>query len=463
MVYDTLITDSHVISPRGIVDKNIIINDGKIVGFTHDLPACDHKINGKGLVSIPGPIDTHVHYGVYSSIDQAAKTESHAAAIGGITTMMRMLRLGNSFQSSLQDQLDAASKTHYVDYTIHASIFSKQQIDEMKYCVEKKITSFKIYMNLGGDVGHVYMDMPPYTSEIQAKTVDVNNQIVEETVKNAASLGCPVLVHAEDYESCACGIKTAKEKNRDGLSAWSESRSPESEAKAIKTVCKYGRDYGCTIYFVHIGSERALQQIKEEREQGTKIFVETCPHYLALSYEKQKGYLAKVMPPIRTKKDNEAIWNALSNNKIDTVGTDHVANQLNLKLEGENIWDALPGFPGIGTVIPILLSEGINKNRFSLEQLIRFTSLNAAQIFGMYPKKGTLDKGSDADVTMIDLKKEIKVSSDLFGGFSDYIVYEGMNLKGWPVKTIVRGHLVAENFEVVGKLGHGKLVERQIT
>jgi dihydropyrimidinase len=206
-----------------------------------------------------------------------------------------------------------------------------------------------------------------------------------------------------------------------------------------------------------------LQQIKEEREQGTKIFVETCPHYLALSYEKQKGYLAKVMPPIRTKKDNEAIWHALSNNKIDTVGTDHVANQLKLKLGGENIWDALPGFPGIGTVIPILLSEGVNKNRFSLEQLIRFTSLNAAQIFGMYPKKGTLDKGSDADITMIDLKKENKVSSDLFGGFSDYIVYEGMNLKGWPVKTIVRGHLVAENFEVVGKLGHGKLVERPVT
>jgi len=109
MVYDTLITDSHVISPRGIVDKNIIIDDGKIVGFTHDRPACDHKINGNGLISIPGPIDTHVHYGVYSSIDQAAKTESHAAAIGGITTMMRMLRLGNSFQSSLQDQLDHSS------------------------------------------------------------------------------------------------------------------------------------------------------------------------------------------------------------------------------------------------------------------------------------------------------------------------------------------------------------------
>ena len=462
MTYDTVITDSHIITHKGIVDKNIIIDEGKVIGFTHDLPACDHKINGNGLISVPGPIDTHVHYGVYSSIDKAAKTESHAAAIGGITTMMRMLRLGNSFSSSLQNQLDASEKNHYIDYTIHASIFSKQQINEMKLCVEKGITSFKIYMNLGGDVGHVYMDMPPYTSELEAATVDVNNQIVEETVKNAASLGCPVLVHAEDYESCACGIKTAREKNQDGLSAWSDSRSPEFEAKAIKTVCQYGRDYDCTIYFVHIGSETALNQIKEEKEKGTKIFVETCPHYLTLSYEKQQGYLAKVMPPIRTQKDNQAIWNALSNNNIDTVGTDHVANQLKLKLGGENVWGALAGFPGIGTVIPILLSEGVNKERISLEQFIRFTSLNAAQIFGMYPKKGTLEKNSDADITMIDLKKEHKVSNDLFGGFSDYIVYEGMKLKGWPVKTMVRGELVSDDFQVVGKLGHGKLVERPV-
>ena len=463
MTFDTLITNSHVVTPNGMVDKNIVIDDGKIVKFTHDLPACDHKINGNGLISIPGPIDTHVHYGVYSPIDQAAKTESHAAAIGGITTMMRMLRLGNSFESSLPNQLDASSKNHYVDYTIHASIFSKQQINEMKYCVDNGITSFKIYMNLGGDVGHVYMDMQPYTSELESAKVDVNNQIVEETVKNAAMLGCPVLVHAEDYESCACGIKTAKEKNRDGLSAWSESRSPDFEAKAIKTVCKYGRDYGCTIYFVHIGSERALQQIKEERELGTKIFVETCPHYLTLSYEKQTGYLAKVMPPIRTQRDNEVIWQALSKNIIDTIGTDHVANQLKLKLGGEDVWGALAGFPGIGTIIPILLSEGVNKGRISLEQFTRFTSQNAAQIFGMYPKKGTLDVNSDADITMIDLKKENKVTSELFGSFSDYIVYEGMKLKGWPVKTIVRGQLVSEDFEVVGKLGYGKLVERQVT
>ena len=463
MTYDLLITNSHIISPHGISDKNIIIDEGKIAGFTHDIPSCDRKINGEGLISIPGPIDTHVHYGVYSPIDKAAKSESHASAIGGITTMMRMLRLGKSFKNTLPDQLAASSKNHYVDYTIHASIFSKQQIEEMEFCVDKGITSFKIYMNLGGEVGHVYMDMPPYSSKLDEENVDVNNEIIELIIKKAALLGCPVLVHAEDYESCACGIRTAKEKNRDGLSAWSESRSPEFEAKAIKNVCKFGRDYGCEIYFVHIGSQRALQQINEEKSKGTKIFVETCPHYLTLSYERQQGYLAKVMPPIRTKKDNDAVWDAVSKNVVDTIGTDHVANQLKLKLGKEKIWGALAGFPGIGTSIPILLSEGVNKSRISLEQLVKISSFNASKIFGMYPKKGTLEIGSDADITMIDLKKEKKVSSEIFGGFSDYIVYEGMNLKGWPVKTIVRGHIVAENFEVVGKLGHGQYVKRPIT
>ena len=460
MTVDTVIVDSHVILPSGMIDKNIVIDEGKVVGLTTDIPSCDKKINGNGLVSVPGAIDPHVHYGVYSPINEAAKTESHAAAIGGVTTMIRMLRLGDSFSSSLQDQLDAAAQNHYVDYTIHASVFNPQQINEMDICVKKRITSFKIYMNLGGEVGHVYMDMPPYSSELVAAEVNVTDDIVEQIVKTAASLDCPVLVHAEDYESCGCGIKTAKEKHQDGLSAWSESRSPEYEAKAIKTVSKFGRDYDCVIYFVHIGSKRALEQIEEEKKLGTKIFVETCPHYLTLSYEQQEGYLAKVMPPIRSKNDNKAIWDALSSNKIDTIGTDHVANQIKLKLGGEDVWDALAGFPGIGTVLPLILSDGVNQNRITLEQFVKFTSQNAAKIFGMYPKKGTLEKSSDADVTMIDLKKEKKVTSELFGGFSDYIVYEGKNLKGWPVKTFVRGELVADNFEVVGKLGHGKLVER---
>ena len=459
MTYDSVIVDSHVITPRGMEEKNIVIDEGKIVSLTTDVPSCDMKINGYGLVSIPGVIDTHVHYGVYSPIDKAATTESHAAAIGGVTTMMRMLRLDGSFENSLERHLEASKTTHYIDYAIHASVFNEKQISEMKLCVEKGITSFKIYMNLGGDIGHVYMDMNPNESRLIESKVDMNNQIVEKIVKEASSLNCPVLVHAEDYQECDCGIKTAKQKNQDGLNAWSQSRSPDSEAKSIKTICDYCRKYDCVVYFVHIGSASALEQISEEKQKGTKIFVETCPHYLTLSHENQNGYLAKVMPPIRTKNDVSAVWSAIKNNQIDTIGTDHVANQLKIKLSGDDVWSALAGFPGIGTLLPILLSEGVNKGHLSLNELVNLTSRNASNLFRL-KSKGSLESDFDADITMIDLKHESKVSSSLFGGFSDYQVYDGWNLKGWPVKTIVRGNIVAENFEVISKPGFGKFVHR---
>ncbi len=430
--------------------------------LTNETPSCDNKINADGLISIPGIIDPHVHYGVYSPIDHAAKSESHAAAIGGVTTMMRMLRLGDSYKKSLLPQLRASSNSHYIDYAIHASIFTLNQVDEMQFCVDNGVTSFKLYMNLGGEVGHVYMDMQPGKNLLQEEHVEVNSEIVQKVVEKASSIGCPVLVHAEDFEQCECGIRKSKEKNLDGLAVWSQSRPYESESKSIKTISKFARDSNCVLYFAHIGSRRALEQIDKERKNGTKIFVETCPHYLTLSHEKQEGYLAKVMPPIRSEDDVSSVWNAILQNKIDTVGTDHVANQLKLKLGGDTVWDALAGFPGIGTFLPLLLSEGVNKNRISISQLVNITSTNTAKIFGMYPVKGSFEPSSDADITLIDLKKEQKVTSDLFGGFSDYLVYEDWKLKGWPVKTIIRGEIVFEDFQVRGKQGFGKLVPRTL-
>ena len=461
MTYDTVITGSHIATPTGIIDKNLVLDEGKIVMLTNEIPSCDNKINADGLVSIPGIIDPHVHYGVYSPIEKAAKSESHAAAIGGVTTMMRMLRLGDSYKKSLLPQLYASSNSHYIDYAIHASIFTLNQVDEMQFCVDNGVTSFKLYMNLGGEVGHVYMDMQPEKNLLQEEHVEVTSEIVQKVVKNASLLGCPVLVHAEDYEECGCGIKKAKEKNLDGLNAWSESRPSESEKKSIKMISKYARDSNCVLYFAHIGSRHALEQIAEERKNGTKIFVETCPHYLTLSHENQEGYLAKVMPPIRSESDVLSVWNAINQNHVNTIGTDHVANQLKLKLDGNTVWDALAGFPGIGTLLPLMLSEGVNKNKITISQLVNLTSMNAAKIFGMYPIKGSLELNSDADITLIDLKKEQKVTSDLFGGFSDYIVYDGWKLKGWPVKTIVRGQTIAEDFQVIGKPGYGKLVSRK--
>lgn len=461
MTYNIIISNARIVTPLGVLEKNIVINDGKIVQISSDTPQCNKKIDGTGKVVIPGMIDTHVHYGVYSPIDVAATSESHAAAIGGVTTMMRMLRLEGSFKELLQAHLDTSAKSHYVDYAIHASIFNETQIEEMNYCVKQGITSFKLYMNLGGEVGHVYMDLQPNESTLHETNVEVGEEIIRGTIKMAASLNCPVLIHAEDYESCACGIKTSREKNLDGLRAWSDSRAPKYEVKAIEMVSRIAREFGCVLYFVHIGSSAALKQIKIERQSGTIIHVETCPHYLTLVHEEQAGYLPKVMPPIRSSEDRDQVWRSLSTGIIDTIGTDHVANQLKLKLDGKDIWSALAGFPGIGTALPILLGRGVNQNRITIEQLVNITSTNAAKIFGMYPNKGIIQEGSDADLVLVDMKMTKKIHKDMFGAYSDYSVYEGMEIVGWPVMTILRGGIVAENFEVVGEKGAGQFVPRK--
>jgi dihydropyrimidinase len=462
MTFDAVITESHVVLPSGIVEKNIVIDNGKIIDLTNDIPQCDVKINARGLVSMPGAIDPHVHYGVYSPIEKAAVTESRVAAIGGVTTMMRMLRLGGSYKKLLDSHLSESSKRHYIDYAIHASILHKNQIDEMEFCTKKGITSFKLYMNLGEDIGYVYMDMEPGTNHLHEEKIEINLEMIEKIITTAATLGCPVLVHAEDYQMCSCGMREAKEKKKDGLGAWSESRSVESEIRSIKTVSEIAKKADCTLYFVHIGSQGAINAIKNEKKKGTRIYVETCPHYLTLSFESQKGYLAKVMPPVRGRTDVEGIWKELQSGTIDSIGTDHVANRLKLKLAGNTVWDALAGFPGIGTMLPILMSEGVNKGRMTLQQLAELTSSRTAKIFGMFPKKGILQKGSDADIVIMDTKKENKVTSQLLDGFSDYTVYEGWNLKGWPVKTLVRGQIIAEDLKIIGKAGYGRFVARPV-
>src|SRR3970282_2664329 len=186
--------------------------------------------------------------------------------------MLRMLRLSGSYKKLLGSHLSESSRHHYIDYAIHASILQKNQINEMEFCTKKGITSFKLYMNLGEDIGHVYMDMEPGTNQLHEEKVEMNLEMIEQIITAAATLGCPVLVHAEDYQMCSCGIKTAKEKNEDGLAAWSQSRSTQSEVKSIKTISKFARECGCTLYFVHIGSADALNQILEEKKNGTKIF-----------------------------------------------------------------------------------------------------------------------------------------------------------------------------------------------
>ncbi len=461
-----MITNASAVIPKvGVVETSIMIEGGRIKALTNSAGSvsASRKIDARGKYVLPGAIDPHVHYGVYTPIDEAARTESKSAAVGGVTTMIRMLRLYDSYRN-VEKQLEASKGSHYIDYSIHASILRPDQVRDVPYLKELGINSLKIYMNLGADLNRIYMDLEPGTRGVREGEVDMTDELLSAIVKEGSNVHSTVLVHAENPATCSDHMRSGKERGMAGLKAWSDCRPPSSETQSIAKVSELGRKFGASLYFVHIGSTAALDAILAQREKGmSNYYVETCPHYLTHTVE--FGSLAgKVVPPIRSKSDLQSMWSALRNGLVDTIGTDHVANRLDIKMGRGDVWSVLAGFPGIATMLPVLLSHGVNQDRISIERVAEVTSYNTARIFGMYPKKGTIKPGSDADLTIVDLDLEQKVTPELLQSYADYTIYDGHLLKGWPVMTIVRGRVVMEGGQVDGKaLGHGEFVPRPVT
>ena len=481
---DILITNAAAVIPRiGIVETNIMIENGKIKTLTKSIDNIHASkiINANGKYVLPGVIDPHVHYGVYTPVDEAAQTESRSAAVGGVTTMIRMLRIHESYQKKIGKQLEASKDHHHIDYSVHASILTPDQIKDIPYLKKIGINSVKIYMNLGADLNHILMDLEPGNSDIREGEVNMTDELMSSIIEEASKVHSTVLVHAEDPMVCADHIKRKSESkamsatmktttttmmsnNSSSLKTWSDCRpSTSSEAESIRKIAVIGRKYGSNLYFVHIGSTAALDAILAQKEKGnSNFYIETCPHYLTHTTEFEK-LTGKVVPPIRSKSDVQSMWSALRNGIIDTIGSDHVANRLSMKMGSGDIWSALAGFPGIATMLPVLLSKGVNENRITMEQVAEITSYNAARIFGMYPKKGTIQLGSDADLTIVDLDLQQKVTPDLLQSYSDYTIYDGWTLQGWPTLTMVRGEVIMENGSVNSELlGHGKFVGRPV-
>ncbi|MFN4336269.1 MAG: dihydroorotase [Candidatus Nitrosocaldus sp.] len=465
-VVDMLVRDAKVVIPGiGIVERSIVVDDGKVRALSHDRVDADVVIDGSkpGLYAIPGAVDPHVHYGVFTPIERAAETESRAAALGGVTTMMRMLRLYAPYRERLDTHLEASKGSHIVDYAYHASMLMDEHTEEMEFCVARGVTSFKIYMNLKGDIGSIYMDMDPYSRDLVQGKVDTTERMIEATIAKAASLSCITLVHAEDPEICSMRMKEAREQGLDGLKAWSTARPAESEHKAIAFVTDMAKRYGAELYIVHIGSSLAIYAVMDARRSGngssssSRVYAETCPHYLTHTHE--FDIRGKVVPPLRSKDDVASVWEAVINGVIDCIGSDHVANRLDMKISNGDVWTALAGFPGIATILPVMLSEGVNKGRITLERLVELTSLNASRIFGL-EGKGSIAVGNDADIVLVDLDKEQRVRPEILYSYSDYTIYDGMVLRGWPVYTILRGRVIMEDGVVVGERGYGRYIAR---
>jgi len=276
---DIIIKNANAIIPfNGIVKTNILIENGKIKALKKTIRnvTVDKVINAEGKYILPGIIDPHVHYGVYTPIDRAAITESISAATGGVTTIMRMIRLDGTYRK-IVNHLNVSNDSHITDYAVHASILNPGQINDMKYLKSIGINSFKIYMNLGSDLKKILLDLEPGNTSLKEIEVNMTEKLLTEIIKNGSALNSIILVHAEDHVQCSKNIRERKKMKEpvtsDLLKLWSSLRPESSEIISIKKIMKIASNYKPNLYFVHIGSAKALYEISRNKRlyQNLKI------------------------------------------------------------------------------------------------------------------------------------------------------------------------------------------------
>jgi dihydropyrimidinase len=448
---DLLLHGARLVYADGaVVAGGLVARDGVITGiFAGEPPAAGPAttvIDAEGRYVLPGVIDPHVQ--LYPSPDYAHyATETRSAALGGVTTIIKMHRdLDGYAEDAFAAEVRGAESRAHIDFCFHLALMTADQIaGTAGFARSFGITSFKLFTAYKGEEG------------LKIGVQGVDDGLLLDAFTQIAAAGGVALVHCENQEIAARALARVKATGADDLRAFEASRPVLAEAEAVGRVALLAAAAGCTLYIVHVTCQAALEAALARRRAGQRLYVETEPHYLTESYDTPAGLLAKVMPPIRSAEDNEALWAAVIDGEVDSIGSDHVAASRARK--AGPVWDAQLGFAGMATILPVLLSEAVNGRGVPLSTVVSMTSTGPARIFGL-ADKGELLPGKDADFVVVDLDLERVVDAADLGSTSDFSVYEGRELRGWPVLTVSRGEVVMRDGEVVGPEGHGRYLTR---
>lgn len=449
MSYDTVISGgTALLEGRGLVECDLAVRDGRVAAILEPGSRfeSDDAIDASGLHVLPGVIDPHVHFGLGSPDDWT--TESRAAARGGVTTVLNYLMSAESYLDAEPRERAQAEAESVIDFAFHCLLMNERHLAELPaYIEELDVRSFKYFSNFKGNEG-AYLGVEGTDSGFfyaLCRAIAAHPEAV-------------LAVHPENIEVVWRLAAELKASGRDDLAAWTESRPDFVEAHDMFTAFLFAEQTGCRIYIPHLSAAAGLEIYADHVRRGGRSYIETCPHYLTHTKDSELGSLVKVNPPVRTDADREALWTAIGDGRVVVVGSDHNSRKRERK-EG-SIWTASAGFPGVTTLLPVLLSEGHHRRGIPLERLIASVTSAPSRIFGLYPKKGTLAVGADADITLVALEREETVDSSSFGSHADYSIYDGQRLKGWPVTTLVRGKTVMKDGEVIGEAGHGRRIDR---
>ena len=413
-----------------------------------DCPEDVHVVDATGLCVLPGIIDAHTHYHLVSRGTVTADSfleGSKLASYGGVTTVVDFADDNKvSLLSSTKERLKEMREMS-IDYALHQGVYAyrdsiRAELNQMKNAGVGAIKIFTTYKNVG------------YLVE--------KREELKEIFSAAKELGILVCVHAEDDS-----IVTEISENWKGQfrpEDHPDLRPSEAEAKAIRYVGEIAGELDMPIYIVHVSSKAGIETIRDLREKGVKVIAETTPHYLFLDRSKlsgPEGPLYVMTPPLRTKEDNEALQEALVDGEIQVVATDHCSFTREQKLESSDVRTIYRGIPGTEELLPLIYNFGHVSGQLSIGQIVNLLSTGPAKAFGLYPKKGVLQEGSDADIVLFDPSEIWTISSATTHSASHYTPYEGMTVMGRVKMTYLRGRLIMGHDIYLGLEGDGQFVK----
>jgi dihydropyrimidinase len=450
-----LVKNGRIITADADYHADILVKGETIETIGRQLPVQDAEvIDAAGMLVMPGGIDPHVHLdmpfmGTFSS--DSYETGTTAALHGGTTMVIDFIlqTQGKSLASALEEWRSRANGNARGDYSFHMAVtdFNEETKKEVRHLIEKEgITSFKTFMAYKG-----------------ALMIDDRQMIgLMNEVKQQGGL---VTAHATNGDMI--DYLVAKHRAEGKLSPLYHYLSqPEiTEAEASGRFADMAGYTGCPAYIVHLTCEGALNAVRNAARRNQQVLVETCTQYLLLDaslYEKDfEGAKWVMSPPLRERKDQAALWSGINQGIVNVVGTDHCPFMWQQKKMGEKDFSKIPnGHPGIEHRMELLFSEGVNKGRISLNKYVEVTSTNAAKIFGMFPKKGTISAGADADLIIFDPEEEHTLSASSHHMHVDYSAYEGWPVKGKVKQVLLRGKLAIDKDECKVEKGYGKFVKR---
>jgi dihydropyrimidinase len=447
-----LIRGGIVVGEAGVQPGDVLIRGERIAAVGVDIDAeGEEVVDAKGLYVMPGVIDPHTHFALDQGSGRTAddfKTGTASAAAGGVTTYINFAtqQPDHGFESALEAVRQQAEGSSYVDFGLHLNV---TRLDpgweaELERVVDGGVSSAKVYTTYKGTVFYV------------------DDWTIYKLMERSGAAGLLVQMHAENDDILQGKRRELVAAGQTSLAYHGESRPAVAEAEAVARGILLSRATGSPIYFVHLTNPVSVDLVTEARHREVMAIAETCPHFLALDdsvYSRPDAERFLMTPPIRSRELRDALWERIGS--IHTVGSDHCGYSLDQRGDISAFTAVTsPGIPGSETTLPVLYSCGVAAGRLDMAGLVRLLAVNPARVFGLWPRKGRIAPGADADLVLFDPAARGTLSAAELHSAAGYSPFEGMRLEGRVRTTICRGRVVYDNGAVVGDPGWGRFLER---